>query len=244
VGLPPEKEIRRVTFIALFCEKEDIMSGVRSYLQNALKEGCDPNTPRQCKKCLKVLPIGHFALNGNGYYEHECRECKRDRMNKGYHDEKDAGTDKYWEKRLSSIRQGASKRGVSCDITIQHLKDQYAKQKGLCFYTGEPMKVCSVDRVDSDRGYQPDNIVMCERYVNVFRGDIPVTDFLKLCHRISRAHPELRKGAVQVDEETMKSVRLIVQSEGVMLNEKQKVFFRDLFSGLAEHIVSGGQSNG
>jgi hypothetical protein len=193
------------------------MSGIRSSEFAALKKGCDPNTPRQCKKCGKVLPVSQFALNGNGYYEHECQGCKSARMKAGYKKERLAGSDRYWEKRLMAIHQGAKLRGISCDITIEHLKAVFEKQKGLCYYTDEPMKSCSVDRIDPDRGYQPDNIIMCERYINVFRGDLPIDTFLKLCHRISRAHPEVKRGSVQVDEAVMGSVRQVMQVEGVRM---------------------------
>jgi hypothetical protein len=214
------------------------MSGVKSYQFDALKRGTDENTPRQCKKCEKVMPLSMFSVNGRGYYEHECKACKRDRSNAGYQKEKAVGSDKYWEKRLSAIKQGAALRELSCDITIEDLKSLYAKQRGLCYYTGEQMQVCSVDRIDSERGYQADNIVMCERYINVFRGDMSISNFLKLCHKIVQNHPD--RLATLMQEQTRKkvledltdAVRKIVQVEGVKLHREEKLWLRAIFDNL------------
>ncbi|MFA5378079.1 MAG: hypothetical protein WC455_20170 [Dehalococcoidia bacterium] len=46
----------------------------------------------------------------------------------------------------------------------------------------------SIDRIDSERGYSKDNIIMCELYVNVFRGKLSRVDFLNLCKEIADKH--------------------------------------------------------
>jgi hypothetical protein len=181
------------------------MSGVKSYKMSVLKVGCDENTPRQCKRCQTIKAIREFGVNGNGYYDHVCLECKRDRSKDHYQEEKAIGSDKYWIKRLSSIEQNAKQRSLSCNISIEDLKRVYEKQGGLCYYTGEQMRICSVDRIDCERGYQSDNIVMCERYINVFRGDMSILDFLRLCRKISQNHPRLQES--ELPEAYWKRVR-------------------------------------
>ena len=115
---------------------------MKSYKFDALKKGCDENLPRQCKWCEKIKPVVQFAVNGNDYYDHVCLECKAEKMREVYQKEKAVGSDKYWEKWLSAITQNAALRELSCDITIDDLKAIYAKQRGLCYYTGELMQVC------------------------------------------------------------------------------------------------------
>ncbi len=161
---------------------------VRSYLQNPMKKGIDPNTPRVCKKCGKILPVSMFAMNGKGYYESTCAACKRDASNEHYKELKGDMLEEYWEKRLVAIKQNAKRRKISCRITVADLMACWSRQEGHCFYTGKPMKIGSVDRIDNERGYSPTNIIMCERYVNIFRGDIPRDDFIELCRTIARNH--------------------------------------------------------
>jgi hypothetical protein len=161
----------------------------RSYEWLVMKEGMiDSNTPRQCKDCKRVLPISAFSVNGNGYYESQCKECKSIKEKARYQSNRKGLTDKYWRKRLQAIQQNAIKRGLSFYITIDDLKRVYVAQKGQCYYTGLPLVIGSVDRIDVERGYYPDNIIMCERYVNVFRGDMSRTDFIALCTRIAAHH--------------------------------------------------------
>lgn len=161
---------------------------MKSYEWNALKVGINLNTPRVCKVCGKVKPVSIFAVNGAGYYESICRECKAEREKARYQKYKGSDDDRYWGRRLAAIQQNAERRGISCKLTIQDLKDCYARQRGLCWYTGEPLRIGSVDRIDTERGYSPNNIIMCERYVNVFRGEMPRDEFIGLCRRIAGHH--------------------------------------------------------
>ena len=138
-----------------------------------MKKGETPeNTPRLCKECGRVLPVSMFAVNGCGYYESVCRECKAAREKARYDIMKQGNTDRYWHKRLQALQQNAEKRGLSFNITVKDLIALCNQQRGLCWYTGEPLRIGSVDRIDVERGYAPDNIIMCERYINVFRGEM------------------------------------------------------------------------
>jgi hypothetical protein len=155
-----------------------------------MKKGETPeNTPRVCKECGKVLPVSMFAVNGYGYYEGVCRACKARREKDRYDVMKQGNTPKYWGKRLLALRQNAEKRGLSFSLTVADLMALYVRQDGKCWYTGEPLRIGSVDRIDVERGYSPDNIIMCERYVNVFRGEMARDEFLLLCRKIASLHP-------------------------------------------------------
>lgn len=161
---------------------------VRSYLQNTMKVGIDPNTPRPCKGCGKLLPVSMFSVNGNGYYTGMCKPCTAKHAKDYYDAHRGIRDDKYWLIRLRSIKQGAKRRGLSFSLKAGDLKALYERQGGLCYYTGLPMKINSIDRIDPERGYSPTNIIMCERYLNVFRGDMPRDDFIELCRTVARRH--------------------------------------------------------
>jgi hypothetical protein len=130
-----------------------------------------------------------FSVNGCGYYENICKVCKAERERVRYDVLKQGNTARYWDKRILAIKQNAERRGLSFNITSADLMALYERQGGKCWYTGETLRIGSVDRIDVERGYSPDNIIMCEKYINVFRGDISRDAFLLLCHKIARNHP-------------------------------------------------------
>ena len=161
------------------------MPKLRAYKWNVAKVGIDLNTPRICKTCNAVLPVVSFAINGNGYYESICKPCKLERMRAQYKEEKGLRSDKYWSIRLKALKQNAIARGLSFDITIADIKTVFANQGGCCYYTGLPLIVDSVDRIDHERGYQRDNILICEKHINVFRAKRSRADFIALCSQIA-----------------------------------------------------------
>lgn len=67
-------------------------------------------------------------------------------------------------------------------------------QKGLCALTGWPMTMelangvvptnCSIDRVDSKKGYVVGNVQLVCRAANVAKSNMSTTDFVKLCRAI------------------------------------------------------------
>ena len=73
-------------------------------------------------------------------------------------------------------------------ITIEDLKDLWRAQSGNCFWLNIPMSLKdlfishspfapSVDRLDNDRGYHRDNIVLATRFANKGRGAYNGEDF-------------------------------------------------------------------
>ena len=74
---------------------------------------------------------------------------------------------------------GSSSRRV-IDVSEKDLKEIYKKQRGKCFWFGvelNPMDIfithnpmaMSVDRINNDRDYHDDNIVICCRVANLGR---------------------------------------------------------------------------
>lgn len=72
------------------------------------------------------------------------------------------------------------------ELTRAWIKDQWQKQNGRCYWTGIPLirqitapgqperKDCrfvSIDRLDHEKGYTPDNCVLACRFVNLGRND-------------------------------------------------------------------------
>ena len=77
----------------------------------------------------------------------------------------------------------------------EFLDELWEKQKGICNLTGLPMQlraekgtpnhmIVSVDRIDSDRHYSPDNLQLTCWFANRWKGTTPNGEFIDLLNRI------------------------------------------------------------
>lgn len=73
-------------------------------------------------------------------------------------------------------------RGI-CTITAEDVTRQRNKQHNRCFWTNRLMDTVysgdysvSIDRLDPEMGYTPDNIVLCCKWINIARGDRTVEE--------------------------------------------------------------------
>lgn len=95
----------------------------------------------------------------------------------------------YW----NSIVNGAYLRGFEFDITIEFAWDLYNKQQGLCAISGVPIKcgnvkqnkTASLDRIDSSKGYVPDNIHWVHKDINAMKMNKNIDDFIEWCIKIA-----------------------------------------------------------
>lgn len=106
---------------------------------------------------------------------------------------KDYGFHLIWK----SASYGAKTRCIDFNITIQDVKKQYKKQSGLCYYTGEKFVLPnrsddlkseltpSIDRIDSELGYIPSNIVLCIKDINYMKGTLSIEKFVEYCRKVS-----------------------------------------------------------
>jgi len=93
-----------------------------------------------------------------------------------------------WLKLLRKVQlcgsEAASRSRIKkVNITEDDLKAQWAAQNGKCFWLGLDMDIDdvytsnnpfgpSVDRLDNDRDYEADNIVICTMFANMGRGRV------------------------------------------------------------------------
>lgn len=124
-------------------------------------------------------------------YKKHQRFCNRSCANKSLNLIKDP-IEQFFREKITRLRSNAKKRNKEFNLTWQDLRNKYNDQKGKCFYTSRTLqltystkerKVCppdqlSVDRLDSNKGYVIDNIVLCCYAINNFKGDSMVREFL------------------------------------------------------------------
>ena len=107
-----------------------------------------------------------------------------------------------WLKLLKKVELcGSSKASRSrikkVTITKEDLKEQFLKQDGRCYWFGVPINIDdvytsnnplapSVDRLDNDRDYHKNNIVICTILANMGRGKCGEGTFGKIMQKIKK----------------------------------------------------------
>lgn len=119
--------------------------------------------------------------------EHYVQEY-RDRMQNRYR------TD--WKHRLNlrlyAARHGRRKLKFPVTITVDQLIEQLQKQEYRCYYSGALLdlaapksKSVSLDRIDSSKGYEPGNVVICLWCINFAKATLTEEEFLEMCKSIT-----------------------------------------------------------
>lgn len=102
----------------------------------------------------------------------------------------------------NQIERAAKRRNHAFCLTIANMWDQYQKQMGKCVFTGLDLtltnsnnfnlQTASLDRIDSSKGYTPDNIQWIHKDANKMKMDLPEQDFFRMIKEIYE-HKQLNK---------------------------------------------------
>jgi transposase-like protein len=128
----------------------------------------------RCAACKKVKPL----RQRNGTI---CRKCRHERWVSTR-----VGALRF---RFSMKKCHARIKGVPFILTFEDFKGLYEQQAGKDGYTGQQMSfdfgqgrsgaTVSLDRVDNEKGYTPDNVVFCRLGTNAKKNDKPKDEFMK-----------------------------------------------------------------
>lgn len=173
---------------------------------------------KKCTKCGEERPIQDFYKQGDGTRP-DCKFCSRhrvreytqneeykqkarDRMKKWYANNKDRAKENsnkwrnetyrgYFNKKLTTTRTNAKKKGIECSVGAEYLESLYKSQGGVCALTGRKLVIgpshmekdaLSLDRVDPAMGYVEGNIRLVTFQANSARGvwgDDALVEFCK-----------------------------------------------------------------
>lgn len=98
----------------------------------------------------------------------------------------------YWRK----VEKAALQRGLEFAITKTQAYALFQQQHGICALSGVPIELypnqdryqlqtASLDRIDSSRGYTPDNIQWVHKRVNFLKRDYTETELVFWCTKIA-----------------------------------------------------------
>jgi hypothetical protein len=104
--------------------------------------------------------------------------------------------------KLSSILNKAkTRKNVDTEITVDYLENLYNLQKGKCYYLDIDMKInseisrdfylMSIDRLDSNKTYTKDNIVLCCWGINNIKNDYKFENFVIFCRYIGEKFKDI-----------------------------------------------------
>ena len=154
----------------------------------------DGSICKLCGRCKKWISVKHFNASSQSWdlLHGFCRICASDDNTRLY---------KKYNNSLESIfnitKRSAKYRGKSFNLTLKQIQSLWDKQKGICYYSGVEMTTetnnpnkLTIDRMDSTKGYELDNVALCTYRVNLMKREMTITEFKDI---ITTLHASLGK---------------------------------------------------
>ena len=163
---------------------------------------------KNCTHCGAVKSLAAFyttgkRVDGTPKYNSWCKVCISEKQATYHKRTWGAEKLKYTAfKRTKSVRSYLQylrskavqrRKGVEV-VSLDALELLWQAQQGRCALTGWPMTMelasgvvptnCSLDRIDSDKGYVVGNVQLVCRAANVAKSDLDVAEFVKLCRAV------------------------------------------------------------
>jgi hypothetical protein len=93
---------------------------------------------------------------------------------------------------LTKIRPNRKSRNLPINLTLEYLSRLWHEQRGKCRYTGISLSfgssteesTASLDRIDSTKGYIPENVQFVHKDINKMKWDLSEDRFLELCQLV------------------------------------------------------------
>lgn len=137
----------------------------------------------QCNVCEAehTLSVAYFKTDK---LSSNCSNCSWKRNFKGFREIPKT----YW----SRVMKQAEDRGIGFDLPIEQAWGMFLGQHRKCYYTGEELmfrkkraeQTASLDRLDSSKGYELDNVVWCHKDVNKMKGTLSESRFKEICLKV------------------------------------------------------------
>lgn len=89
--------------------------------------------------------------------------------------------------KYNKLKKSAEKRNIPFTVTIGFLWNLYLKQNGVCAITGdkiESVKKASLDRIDSNKGYEEHNVQWVTYQANVSKHIMNMNQLYEFCKKV------------------------------------------------------------
>ena len=142
---------------------------------------------QQCSKCGKIKSITDFYKTQRGNRCKECilkvtRDYKRIKRLDPENRKKERILQKERRVRLwqNTLINDSKHRKIENTLTVSDINEMMEKQNGLCYWYKIPLipsnqkkhpQQPSLDRLDLDKGYTKENVVLCSYSANIGRNE-------------------------------------------------------------------------
>jgi len=145
-----------------------------------LKENFYHNRKNICKNCLKSKTKNRYQS-----MTEEEKTLYKEKQKKW-------GVDNPFRLRFLALKNRAKTYSIDLNFDDSYLEELYKKQNGKCFYSGLDMTferdgkyIMSVDRIDSNKGYVKDNVVLCCSIINSMKNTLSTEEFFLIIKKLS-----------------------------------------------------------
>lgn len=142
---------------------------------------------KQCSICKVIKPIEDYYSSQRTTKCKECvlsitREYKRKKRLDPEHRKKEGQKQKERRVRLwqNTLIHDSKYRKIENNITVDDINEMFENQNGLCYWFNIPLipsdqkkhpQQPSLDRLDRNKGYTKDNVVLCCYSANIGRNE-------------------------------------------------------------------------
>ncbi len=154
-----------------------------------------------CYNCLQYKNDEEFLNDGKNRCSSElrngkitnCNTCNRSKANSRYKSNSET-IDGILKNRILNAKYTSKKRNIYFDknLTIEYIKNIYNNQEGRCALSGEILEIgewkertISIDRIDSSKGYEIDNIQLVCWIINHMKVNLDQNEFIDWCIKVS-----------------------------------------------------------
>lgn len=98
--------------------------------------------------------------------------------------------------KLYNAKQRALKKGLDYSLTPAFIEQLFQFQNQCCALTGtkfESVVEASIDRIDSSKGYTPDNVQLVTNQANTAKNVLSTEVFIELCKKVIKKNESIQK---------------------------------------------------
>lgn len=150
----------------------------------------------KCVDCGKYYHrIKHNSTEKESSKTNRCLKCAKEKIKRdnGGVDISYKGTENFAGQTFSAWESSARRRNIEWNISRKQIEEIYKKQNGFCALSGIKMQPHikslyrpSIDRIDSNKGYNVNNVHFVCSMVNMMKNKFEINNFIEMCINISK----------------------------------------------------------
>ena len=161
---------------------------------------CDALTEKRCTKCEQILPISNFTKGPDRGYRYQCRACNLTYQTGKTRKQRAEISAKYYNKRKLTnpavFMWKQAKHRAQWDYNDMEfsisVEDIHIPE--VCPYMGVPFQPLdkkyghSLDRIDSSKGYTPNNVQVISRIANIMKNNATEQELVSFAKGVLVVH--------------------------------------------------------